>query len=374
MDFSVLKKLIFQIAEERGIPIEKAKEVVELALASAYKKEYGKKTQLIKAEIDLEKEKISFWQIKLVVDKSMVYLSQEEKKEIFQSEQKKLKFSPERHIFLEEAKKIDPKIKVGQELRIKLESKQDFGRIATQTAKQVILQKLKEIEREIIFEEYQKKEGEIVSGIIQRIEKNNIYVDLGKTVGVLAKSEQVKGEFYRPGQRMKFYILKIEKTTKGPLIFLSRSHPKFVSKLFELEVPELSAGLVQIKSIAREPGFRTKIAVVSLQENLDPIGAFVGQRGTRIMAVINELGGEKIDVIEYSDDPLKYVANALAPAKILEVKIGKKNTAIAFVEPNQLSLAIGKDGRNVRLATNLTNWKIDVRTKEKTEEEKEKKE
>jgi len=275
---------------------------------------------------------------------------------------------------LEEARKINPKIKPGEELEFELEPKEIYGRIATQAAKQVILQKLKEVEREVIYEEYQGKIGGIVSGIVQRIEKNNIYVDLGKTVAVLPKNEQVKGEFYRPGQRMKFYLLNIEKTPKGPVVFLSRAHPKLVSKLFELEVPEISNGLVQIKSIAREPGFRTKIAVSSTQEGLDPVGALVGQRGTRIMAVINELGGEKIDVIEYSDDPQKYIANSLAPAKILEVKIGKKNTAIALVNPDQLSLAIGKDGRNVRLAANLTNWKIDVRTIEEEREKENEKE
>jgi N utilization substance protein A len=376
MDFSALKRIINQIAEERGIPPLKAQEAIEGALATAYKKEYGTKSQIIRAKIDMEKEKIRFWQVKLVVDKSMIYSEEELKKlkgkEEKVQDQKKIKFNPQRHILLEEARKINPKIKPGEELEFELEPKEIYGRIATQAAKQVILQRLKEVERETVYEEYQGKVGGIVSGIIQRIEKNNIYVDLGKTVAILPKNEQVKGEFYRPGQRMKFYLLNVEKTQKGPVIFLSRAHPKLVSKLFELEVPEISSGLVQIKSIAREPGFRTKIAVSSTQEGLDPIGALVGQRGTRIMAVINELGGEKIDVIEYSDDPQKYIANSLAPAKVLEVRIGKKNTAVAIVNPDQLSLAIGKDGRNVRLAANLTNWKIDVRTTEEAEKEKEK--
>ncbi len=283
---------------------------------------------------------------------------------------KKVRFNPEKHIMLEEAKKIKPEIKPGEETITPLEPKGDYGRIATQTAKQVILQKIREAEKESIVSEYRSKEGQIISGIVQRIEGKNVLLDIGKTLGVLIKEEQVPGEFYRPGQRLKVYVLKVEETPRGPTIFLSRSYPKLVSRLFELEVPEISAGQVVVKSIAREAGSRTKIAVASTIEGIDPIGAAVGQRGTRVQVVINELGGEKIDIIEYSEEPEKYIANALSPAKVLEVKIMPKNKALAIVPEDQLSLAIGKGGQNVRLAAKLTGWKIDVRPPEKIEEEK----
>ena len=268
-----------------------------------------------------------------------------------------------------EAKQIKPGIKAGEELQVPLETRKDYGRIAAQTAKQVILQKFREAEREAIFSEYKSKEGEIISGIVQRIEGKNVFFDIGKTLGILSKEEQVPGEFYRPGQRLKIYILKVEESPKGPIVFLSRAYPKIVSKLFELEVPEIAQDSVIIKSIAREAGSRSKIAVVSNIEGVDPIGSMVGQKGTRVMAVINELGGEKIDIIEYSKDPEKYIANALAPAKILEVKILPKNKALVTAPEDQLSLAIGKDGQNVRLAAKLTGWKIDVRSAEGVEKE-----
>ncbi len=371
IDIKTLKSALIQIAEEKGIPFEKVFEDIEAAIAAAYKKEYGKKGQSIKCKFDLETGNLKFWQTKLVVDKSLIYSEEElkklEKKEIVPEGGKpaKVKFNPEKHIMIEEARKINPKIKIGEELIIPLETKSDFGRIAAQTAKQVILQKLKETERETIYEEYKNKEGEIISGILQRIEGKNIYFDIGKTIGILPKHEQIPGEFYRPGQRLKLYVLKVEKTSKGPVIFLSRAYPKFVSKLFELEVPEIASGQVEIKSIAREPGSRTKIAVISKAEGIDPIGACVGQRGTRVNAVISELGGEKIDIVEYSEKPEKYIANSLSPAKVLEVKIMPKNKALAIVPEDQLSLAIGKDGQNVRLAAKLTGWKIDVRIEEK---------
>jgi len=373
MDTKAFKSAIAQIAEEKGIPFNKVLEDIETAIAAAYKKEYGKKGQTVKCKLDFEKGELKFWQTKLVVDTNMIYSDEEleklEKKEIVLEEGKpeKIKFNPEKHVMLKDAKKTNSKIKIGEELIIPLETKSDFGRIAAQTAKQVVLQKLKETERDVIFDEYKKKEGEIISGILQRIEGRNIYFDIGKTIGILPKHEQVPGEFYRPGQRLKLYILKVEKTNKGPVIFLSRAYPKFVSKLFELEVPEISADQVEIKSIAREAGSRTKIAVLSKTEGIDPIGAAVGQRGTRVNAVISELGGEKIDIIEYSDEPEKYIANSLSPAKVLEVKIMPKNKALAIVPEDQLSLAIGKDGQNVRLAAKLTGWKIDVRIPEKKE-------
>jgi len=377
MDIKSFTSAIAQIAEEKGIPYEKVIESIEQAIAAAYKKDYGEKGQVIKAKLDSETGNVKFWQVKLVVDKSMI-LSEEELKEVkekktdFQEdkeEEKKVRFNPERHIMTQDARKIKPKIKASEELEIALETRSDYGRIAAQTAKQVILQKLREAEKEAVLSEYHSKEGEIISGIVQRVEGRNIFLDIGKTFGILTKEEQVPGEFYRPGQRLKVYILKVEKTPKGPVVFLSRAYPKLISKLFELEVPEISAGQVQIKSIAREAGSRSKVAVTSNAEGIDPIGSAVGQRGTRVMAVINELGGEKIDIIEYSDDPAKYISNSLSPAKVLEVKIMPKNKALAIVPEDQLSLAIGKDGQNVRLAAKLTGWKIDVRAPEPEEAE-----
>jgi len=370
MDIKSFTSAIAQIAEEKGISSEKVWETLEVAITAAYKKEYGRKGQIIRCKLDPRTAELHFWQIKLVVDEKMIYTEKElkEKKEIKEetAEVKKVRFNPEKHIMVEEARKIKPEIKSGEELEIPLESKGDFGRIATQTAKQVILQKIREAERESILEEYKAKEGEIISGIVQRIEGRNVFFDIGKSLGVLTKEEQVPGEFYRPGQRLRLFLLKVEEGPKGPIIFLSRAYPRLVSKLFELEVPEISAGQVEIKSIAREPGSRTKIAVTSKVEGIDPIGAAVGQRGTRVQAVINELGGEKIDIIEYSEEPEKYIANALSPAKVLEVRIEPtKDKALAIVSEDQLSLAIGKDGQNVRLAAKLTGWKIDVRPPER---------
>jgi len=379
MDLKNIKLLITQLAQEKGIPEQRVLETVEAAFASAYKKDYGKRGQKIKAQLDLETGQLKFWQVKLVVDEKMILtdeelearanaLTQESKKQK-ELPEGKVRFNPERHILIEEAKKINPKIKVGEELEIPLETREDYGRIAAQTAKQVILQKIREAEKEIILEEYQTKEGEIISGIVQRIEKNKVFFDIGKVLGILSKEEQIPGEFYKLGQRFKLYVLKVEKGTREPLVFLSRAFPKFVTKLFELEVPEISAGQVVIKAIAREAGSRTKIAVKSEVEEIDPIGAVVGQRGARVMAVITELGGEKIDIIEYNDDPAVFIKNALLPAKVLEVKIMPRNKALCLVPEDQLSLAIGKDGQNVRLAAKLTGWKIDVKSIEKPEEE-----
>jgi N utilization substance protein A len=360
MEIKSLEPIISMIAEERGIPKEKVLESLEYAIAAAYKKDYGKKGQVIRAKIDLKKGEISFWQVKLVVDKDKVYFEKAEKED----KKDKIKFNPEKHILLEEAQKINSNIKVGEELILPLKVQKEYGRIAAQTARQVILQKIKEIEKETIFNEYKAKEGQAISGIVQRIEGKNVILNIGKTMGILTKEEQVPGEFYRLGQRLKVYVLKVESTSKGPVVFLSRSHPKLVSKLFEQEVPEIASGQVKINSIAREPGLRTKIAVSSNVKGLDPIGAMVGYKGTRVQIIINELGGEKIDIIEYSDDPKKYIANALSPAKILGIEILSNNKAVVTVPQNQLSLAIGKDGQNVRLASKLTGWRIDVKAAE----------
>ncbi|MEK7664163.1 MAG: transcription termination factor NusA [Patescibacteria group bacterium] len=394
MDLKNFQRALSQIAETRGISEQAIIETLEAALATAYKKDYGQRGQKIKAKFNPISGDVKFWQVKLVVDESMLY-TEEEIEElkakkmspaedfsaaggsasgvggVQQETPQKVIFNDEKHIMLEAAREKKPDIKAGEELEIPLVSKQDYGRIAAQTAKQVILQKIREAEKDVIAAEYKSKEGEIISGIVQRLEGNTVLVDIGKTLGILNREEQIPREFYRQGQRMKFYILKVEETPRGSVVVLSRAYPKLVSRLFELEVPEISSGVVIIKSIAREPGYRTKIAVASEEEKIDPIGAVVGQRGTRIMAVINELGGEKIDAILWENEPDKYIANSLSPAKVSDVKIEDKNTALVSVAEDQLSLAIGKDGRNVRLASNLTGWKIDIKpvvVKEKKEE------
>ena len=379
IDFKNFGLLLDSVAEEKGLSKERVLETVEQALATAYKKEFGKRGQSIKASLELKTGKVEFVQLKLVVDEDMIF-SEEELEEMkekdpadeepsfsaheAEGEDKKVRFNPERHMMLKEAKKIDLKIKTGEEVQIKLESKTDYGRIAAQTAKQVILQKIREAERESVLTEFQAKEGELVSGIVQRVEGKAVFVDLGKTLGMLPAEEQVSGEFYRIGQRLKFYLLRVEDSSKGPVIFLSRAYPKFISKLFELEVPEIGSGTVEIKGITREAGSRSKVAVVSNEDGVDPVGSMVGQRGTRVSAVINELGGEKIDIIEWAEDPEIFIGNALSPAKALQVEIQEKNKAVAIVAEDQISLAIGRDGQNVRLAAKLTGWKIDVRTPE----------
>jgi len=380
MDIKSFDSAIAQIAEEKGISPVKVLETIEMAIAAAYKKDYGKKGQIIKAKLDPKTGEVRFWQVKVAVSKDMIYSEKEleKMKEPAESKYKeeeevkkgkKVRFNPEKHIMIEEAKEINPKIKASEELETILDTKKDYGRIAAQTAKQVIMQRIREAEKESIFNEYKSKEGEIISGIVQRIEGRNVFLDIGKTLGLLPREEQVPGEFYRPGQRLKVYVLKVEEAPRGSMVFLSRAYPKIISKLFELEVPEISSGQVQIKSIAREAGSRSKVAVFAEAEGVDPIGSCVGQKGTRVMAVINELGGEKIDIIEYSPESEKYVANSLSPAKVLDVKIMPKNKALAIVPEDQLSLAIGKDGQNVRLAAKLTGWKIDVRSQEKLKEE-----
>jgi len=262
---------------------------------------------------------------------------------------------------------------IGDVIEMDLESKQDYGRVAAQTAKQVIIQRIREAERDSMYDEYKDKEGEVLSGVIQRVEGRNVIIDLGKSVGVLFPQEQVETENYRIGQRLKVYVYKVEAGSKGPGITLSRIHPEMVRKLFELEVPEIFAKTVEIKAIAREAGERTKIAVSSNEEGIDPIGSCVGQKGTRVQAVIDELSGEKIDIILWNDDIAKFISAALSPAKVLKVEINEsKKEAVVTVPEDQLSLAIGKRGQNVRLAAKLTDWKIDIVGAKAIGEEKEK--
>lgn len=364
---------IMQIAEEKGISKDKVVETIEAALAAAYKKDYGKRGQRIRAEFSPVSGDMKFFLVKDVVDETTRDFAEPEEgeeeknvretvvEEFLEGEEKLPRYNQERDMLLEEAKKIKKDAQIGDVIEIELESHSDYGRVAAQTAKQVIIQRIREAERDAMFSEYKEKEGEVLSGTVQRIEGRNVYIDLGKSVGVLFPNEQVREERYRIGQRLKVYMHKVESDPKGPGITLSRTHPEMVRRLFELEVPEIFAGTVVIKSIAREAGSRTKIAVTSTEEGIDPIGSCVGQKGTRVQAVIDELGGEKIDIIEWSEDISKFVAAALSPAKVLNVEANEeKREATVTVPEDQLSLAIGKKGQNVRLAAKLTGWKIDV--------------
>jgi N utilization substance protein A len=364
---------IEQICEEKGIAKEKVIEAIEMALAAAYKKDYGQKGQNIKVKLNIKTGKMEFYQVKLVVDESMLKPEEAEEEEPEEeTDEKKVRFNPEKHIMLKDAKKIKKDVKPGDELESALEVHENYGRIAAQTAKQVVIQRIREAEREAVYDEYKEKEKQVVSGIVQRVEGRNVFLDIGKTTGVLFPEEQIPREHYRIGQRLRVYVSEVQKAMRGSSITLSRVHPDMIRELFTLEVPEISAGTVEIKSIAREAGSRSKIAVSSTEERVDPIGSMIGQRGTRVQAVINELAGEKIDIVEWSKDPIKYITNALSPAKVIEVKIKKeKKEAKVIVPDDQLSLAIGIKGQNARLAAKLTGWKIDINTE--TEEKPKKK-
>lgn len=378
MDLKSLKKAVEQIADEKGIDAAHVLEAIESSIAAAYKKEYRKKEEIIRCRFDLKNGELKFSQIKTVVDDTTVRMPVEGGEEAegnlpapqtAESEEEKLpRYNSDRHILLEEAQKIKKTIQLGEELEFPLETYEEFGRIAAQTAKQVILQRLREAERNSVLKEFQNKAGEIVSGVVQRFDRGNVYIDLGRATGLMFYNESIPGEHYRSGERLRFFVLAVQEDAKVPGIILSRSHPRFVSKLFQLEVPEIAEGVVEIKGIAREPGSRTKIAVASKAEGVDPVGSCVGQRGTRVMSVSNELGQEKIDIIEWSESPEKFISNALSPAKVLEVTVSDRREAKAFVAEDQLSLAIGKGGQNVRLAAKLTGWKIDVRSQARPEE------
>lgn len=375
---------VMQIAEEKNLPREKVFEIVEAALAAAYKKDYGKKGQVIKSKFDEVTKSADFFLVKEVVDETMRDFTVEEEPEEGASEKESARpepaaeeldedrlprFNAERDLTLDEAKIMKKDAKVGDIIEIPLESHEDFGRVAAQTAKQVIIQRIREAERETMFTEYKEKEGQAVNGIVQRIEGRNVFVDLGKSTGILFPSEQIPGENYRMGQHLKVYLTRVESDPKGPGLILSRAHPEMVRHLFSLEVPEIFAGTVEIKAIAREAGSRTKIAVAANEDGVDPIGSCVGQKGTRVQTVIDELGGEKIDIIEWNEDVQKFISAALSPAKVLAVELHEEEKqAIVKVPADQLSLAIGKRGQNVRLAAKLTGWRIDVMSPEEETE------
>jgi transcription termination/antitermination protein NusA len=365
-DLKVINAVLQQMEEERGIPKEKILEAIKMALATAYKKEYGKKGQIVRAEFDVNTGKTEFYQVKIVVDESKVIMSDDEAEQDLTDidpENIKVRFNPEHHILLADAKKIKKDAKIDDEIVFPLEQKDTYGRIAAQTAKQVIIQKIREAEKTSVLQEYGKREGEIVNGTVQRIERGNIFIDMGRTTGILPYEEQIPNERYKQGERIRAYLFAVEETPKGILLRLSRSHPKFLQELFKIEAPEISTGTVEVKAVAREAGSRSKIAVVSHDAHIDPIGSLVGQKGVRVSTVMSELGGEKIDVIKWSEDPAQFIQDSLSPAKVLKVEIDPtENKARVEVAEDQQSLAIGKGGQNVRLAAKLTGWKIDIQS------------
>lgn len=406
---SPLKQAIEEICAEKNIPYQSVIETIEAALAVAYRKDFGEKNQNIIATFDPEEGTSRVFDAKTVVADDLydVYLAEQKEREQAEAEDRldayleqkraeeeakrtKLeavtaeggeksgeaarlpdgqgsgsageeRFDPRRHISLSEAQKLDKKFELGSEIKTELFPPAAYGRMAAQTAKQVIIQRIREAERDTVYKEFKGREGEMITAMVQRVEGRMVLIDLGHTTAIMPPPEQVEREHYRPGDRVKVFILAVNMTPKGPEIVVSRTHPEIVRKLFTVEVPELQNEAVQIKGIAREAGLRTKIAVWSDQKNIDPVGSLVGQRGTRVQTVISELGGEKIDIIEWSSDPVKFITNALSPAKVISIKLNEEEHAcVAEVKDDQLSLAIGKSGQNVRLAAKLTGWKIDL--------------
>ncbi|MEI6716282.1 MAG: transcription termination factor NusA [Candidatus Saccharibacteria bacterium] len=332
---------IEQICEEKGITKESVIEAIEAALAAAYKKDFGDKDQEVRVTLDNESG-----EARIFVSKEVVKAVQEG----FEMLQ----------IALADAKAISKDAKLGEMVEYEEDNK-EFGRVAAQTAKQVIMQRIREAEREVVFTEFSDKEGQIIASTVQRVERGNAYIDLGHAVGVLFPNDQLPNERYYTGQRVKVYVVRVEQTLRGPQIVVSRSHPEMIRRLFEMEVPEISSGSVEIVAIAREAGMRTKIAVKSNLEGVDPVGTFVGGRGSRVQAVMNEIGEEKIDIIAYSEDAKEYIASALSPTKVISVKLNEEDKkAVVKVPEDQLSLAIGKAGQNVRLAAKLTGWNVDI--------------
>lgn len=364
LDLKIINSVIDQLQEERGIPRAKMLEAIESAMAAAYKKEYGKRGQIIRAKFDEGTGTLQFFQVKIVVEPDQVVMPNEEGEYPELSEDDlRIRFDAEKHIFIDDARRIKKDVELDGEIIFPLEEKDGYGRISAQSAKQVILQKIREAERASIFEEFGKKQGEVVAGVVQRMERGALYVDLGRSPAMMPYEEQIPGERYRSGERIRAYLYSVDEGLRGTFVRLSRSHPQFLKKLLELESPELASGVVEIKGIAREAGSRSKLAVTSSDSHIDPVGSIVGQRGVRVNTVVSELGGEKIDVIEWSEDPRVYITDALAPANILSVSLDEEERrAVVEVTDDQQSLAIGRGGQNVRLAAKLTGWKIDIRS------------
>jgi transcription termination/antitermination protein NusA len=398
MKLQDLQGAVMQLSLEKGIPKEEVFGIVASAIAAAYKKEYGDKDEKIETIFDEKAKKFLVYAKKLIVTKELLKNPEEAKETSLEgishldkispitlekgleqevipvktseeelSEEEKdqslIKFKPQRHILLAEAKKLVKDAQAGDWILFPLTPQESFGRIAAQTAKQIVVQRLRELEHSLVFERLKESEEQMISGIVQRIEGNTVYVDLGKATGTLMGPDQISQEHYQPNQRLKVYVTKVERGARGPVIFLSRSSANALTKMFHQEVPEIASGIVEIKAVAREAGSRSKIGVLSNDPEVDPIGSCVGQKGTRIAIIINEFNGEKIDIISWSDDPVTFITNALSPAHVLQIRIDDKDShkATAIVPEDQQSLAIGKKGQNVRLAAKLTGWKIDVR-------------
>jgi len=401
---SPIATAIQQICHEKGISKESVLETIESALAAAYRKDFGNKMQNIKVQFDIETGQSRVFDVKTVVedlpeDERALWLKgewppkpegeavenqkmegknkeKEEKTEAKEKEktaEKKVdttsdveeeeekRFNPKTEIQITDAQEQQKGIDIGEELVLELDVPSSYGRMATQTAKQVIIQKIREAERNMIYEDFKDKEHTIITGVVHRRDARGVLIDLGRANGILPYDQQIPGERYNQGSRIKAYITSIEMTPKGPQILLSRTTGELVRELFATEIPEVGSAAIVIREIAREPGHRSKVAVESAQENIDPIGSCVGQRGSRIQTIISELNGEKIDIIEYNENPLTYIANALSPAKTANIEIDEENkTAKVSVKEDQLSLAIGREGQNVRLAAQLTGWRIDI--------------
>ena len=340
-----------ELEKDRGIDKDILIDTIEQALLTAYKKNFGS-AQNVRVEVDRVKGDVRVFSQRVVVDESDLYDTFLE-------------------IELKDAREISPNYELGDIIENEVTPK-DFGRIAAQTAKQVVVQRIREAEREIVYNEFMDKENEIVTGEVARVNKNIVYVNLGRIEAIMTQAEQIPGEHYQAGQKIKVYILEVKKTNKGPQIVVSRSHPGLVKRLFEFEVPEIFEGIVQIKSVSREAGSRTKMAVKSIDEKIDPIGACVGPKGSRVKNIVDELGDEKIDIIKYSDDPAEYISASLSPSKVEKVEVNEEEKSALVVVPDyQLSLAIGKEGQNARLAAKLTNWKIDIKSESQANQEQE---
>jgi len=379
-DLKVINSVLGELEEERGIPKESVIEAIGTALATAYKKEYGKRGQVVRAKFDISTGITEFYQVKFVVDESRVWFPTDPEELEAEAgedgpvvdpnaptdeEDERVRYDPEKHILVEDARRIKKDVDVDDEMIFPLEAHEDFGRIAAQTAKQVIIQKIREAEKVSILGEFEGREGEVVTGAIQRVERGNIFLDLGRAQAIMPYDEQIPGERFRQGERIRAYLYSVEEGPRGVVIRVSRSHPRFLMKLFEQETPELTNGAIEIKAIAREPGSRSKVAVVAHDEHIDPVGALVGQRGVRVSTVMSELGGEKIDIIEWSEEPAHFIEDALSPAKVLDVEMDEEeHKATVEVAEDQQSLAIGRGGQNVRLAAKLTSWRIDIHSVE----------
>ncbi len=377
---SEITKAIQALCEEKNLSYEAVMETIEAALAAAYRKDFGNKQQNIKVKFDPETGDMKAWDIKTVVEdiaEDVLTAAQEElvaRREKAREENRELteeevadlpRFNPKLELMITQAKEIKKKVKAGDVLEIPLEIPGEFGRMAAQTAKQVIIQKIREAERGMVFDDYKKQEGQIIVGTIQRVEGRKVLIDLGKITGIMPTDQQVPNEFYRSGTKMKFFVASVNMSTRGPEIILSRNSVSLVREVFRQEIPEISEGVIEIKGVARDAGYRSKVAVFTADEAIDPIGSCIGQRGSRINTIIEELGGEKVDIIQYKDDAKTYIAKALSPAKVLDVILNEaEKTADVVVAQDQFSLAIGRNGQNVRLASELTGWKINVQQKE----------